>query len=155
MEIKVDVNSNFKYLLPEEVVDLYEAGEIDAQHTDFVKGIVENSETARPVVYDNFKGTFIAYAKGQETPQARNNITVELNDKISALMQFYGDKFKDLPNYLVLKMLLDVVTKCETLRLTDMQTTKILSELGSDGQISKIGNQIILGKSQTEAQIEK
>ena len=152
MKVKFEtvVRSNMKYILPEEVVEAFECGIIPNSKIDFVKNIVDNAEIVKPVTFDEWKGVFsISIKRGLTTPQENiesvqkhesviaRNAQTEINDKISALMSFYGDKVVLLSSHDIINKLNEVLEYGYVHNISNIELHKKLSFLNDDGQLSQ------------------
>ena len=133
--VKIDTIKNIHYMLPEEVVDLYEAGHISQKYNDFVANIVNNAETIKPVEFDSFRGSFDLYVS--DIKQPFQNIKTELADKISAIMSLYGTKLFELSNSKLRQILNDVLTLSQVESVYDTSISHNLGILNEDGVVSQ------------------
>ncbi len=136
MKININVIANLRYMLPEEVVDAFEAGLLPSSSIDMVKEIVENAETAKPVTFNNWSGVAKIAKLGESEVLARNAQT-ELVDKMTALLSFYGDKINLVGNYEITTMLNKVLNNSHVLDIEQVESHKKFGMLGDNGEISQ------------------
>ena len=131
------VNGNMKYILPEEIVDLYEAGMISqvSNEKEFIERILQNAETVYPVSFNTLEGVFGISFDFQKNASKRNAET-ELSDKVGAILQLFGDKINTISNYEIMRLLNSALTQSSVLSLSKIETNKLIGILNEDGQLS-------------------
>ena len=152
MQTKFDtiVRANLKFISPEEVVESFECGFIPDTKIDFVKDIVDNAEIVKPITFDEWKGSFnISTKRGFNSSLEQNsdsnnhhesvlmkNAETEINDKMSALLSFYGDRIILLSSHDIINKLNEVLNLSYVHNISNVEIRKKLSLLNDDGQIS-------------------